>query len=466
MNKFVFIILAAIVIAGSAMTGLLSPSQNRQSEILVPSCVDFDPPNASVRETLNGVSYNLIKEDAWMPEGKFQGEMVKVGTAADGREIYQLKKGKNKFNDSFDPSIFIYVLRRSDVGATRKDGSMRNRDSYYFDIYFKDGTALPDFVRNCKSRGRAISVAQGTTIGFPPQAFNTKDIIGLAQPFAEPAWLYLDFNEPLSTILSDGATQVGTLSTSKGTLPVYRHLDTVFLIDGTTAYNYGATQDFLDLTKQGKESLQLQKFGFASAQTYSWWTPTCKPAIYLYPQERTEVHVRVEPKGYLTLTIPEYPKEGWMVTANPSGEIESSGRIYPYLYYESKIRDVEVRKPQNGYIVEFQKLSELYSNILPKLGLNDVQTNDFKEYWGKALPNAPYYFVGVMEQKDIDAIEPLTITPNPESIIRVRLYFEALKHPIEVQQPTLFAPQKQGFTVVEWGGMVKTDKTHPFTCSQ
>lgn len=466
MNKFIILIIGAVVIAGSAMTGLLSPSQDRQSEIFTPPCVDFDPPNTSVRETLNGVTYSLIKEDAWMPKGKFQSETVAVGNASDGREIYQLKQGRNKLGDKFDPTIFIYVLRRITTGEVRKDGSVRNKDSYYFDIYIKDGVQIPDFIRNCRSKGGKISVAQGTTTGFPPQAFNTKDIIGLTQPFTEPAWLYLDFNEPLSIILGDGATQVGTLSTSKGTLPVYRHLDTVFLIDGQTAYNYGATQELVDLTKQGEKSLQLRKFGFASAQTYSWWTPVCKPAIYLYPEEKIDVNVKVEPKGFLTLTIPKYPDNGWTVTADPSGIIETGGNTYAYLYYESKIKDSFVRKPNNGYVVEYDRLGLLYDQILPKLGLDQKQTRDFKDYWQKALPYSPYYFVGVMEKVDIDLIEPLTITPNPESIIRVRLYFEALEKAIEVQKPTLFAPQKQGFTVVEWGGMVKTDKTYPFTCSQ
>ncbi|MEK7502476.1 MAG: hypothetical protein AAB609_03035, partial [Patescibacteria group bacterium] len=86
--------------------------------------------------------------------------------------------------------------------------------------------------------------------------------------------------------------------------------------------------------------------------------------------------------------------------------------------------------------------------------------------WTKALPRSPYYFVGIMDKESIDQIEPLDINPSPDSIIRVRLYFEMLEKSISVKRPVITTPQRNGFTVVEWGAMVKTDRNSPFTCSQ
>ncbi len=71
-----------------------------------------------------------------------------------------------------------------------------------------------------------------------------------------------------------------------------------------------------------------------------------------------------------------------------------------------------------------------------------------------------------MKTEDIEKIEPLSIIPKPLTLVRVRLYFEALNNLIPVEKPSILTPQKEGFTVVEWGGMVKTDENNPFTCSQ
>lgn len=215
--------------------------------------------------------------------------------------------------------------------------------------------------------------------------------------------------------------------------------------------------------------LQLEYCGPGAANVIvskGGWTAECKPAIYLYPEKQQYINVRVQTKGYLTYTDPKYPLLGWTTLANPDGRLLVDGKKYEYLYYESKVPDSEIRKPEKGYVVPNSDLSNLYSVLLPKLGLDWDQTNDFKQYWEKTLPDAPYYFVGVMNQEDIDAIEPLIITPKPVTVIRVRLYFEALDKPIDAKEPSLQTPKREGFTVVEWGGMVKTDKDHPFTCSQ
>jgi hypothetical protein len=127
-------------------------------------------------------------------------------------------------------------------------------------------------------------------------------------------------------------------------------------------------------------------------------------------------------------------------------------------------------------------LEKQFNEILPKLGLNPVQTKDFIEYWKKALPYSPYYFIGVMDQDNIDQFEPLDITPKPDYINRVRIYFERLDQPKVVEAPHLGISDKSlasrkispdnltlatsHFSVVEWGGMVKNDPDHPFTCSQ
>lgn len=230
-----------------------------------------------------------------------------------------------------------------------------------------------------------------------------------------------------------------------------------------------------------KAQQQLGWFLFEMPPLNGWYQPSCKPAVYLYPKKDTVVNVQVDiPHGFVTYTDPLYPKGGWSVLAKPNGALQymnsnlSDSRgtvnyptgIFPYLYYEGKIPDKVVEKPKTGFVKRYEELSAFYDTLLPTLGLNRTEIKEFKTYWLKALPKSPYYFIGLIPQEQLDANEPLTITPKEDTMIRVRLYFEALKESKSVIAPKLQTPQRNGFTVVDWGGMVKADKKHPFTCVQ
>lgn len=219
-----------------------------------------------------------------------------------------------------------------------------------------------------------------------------------------------------------------------------------------------------------KNQLQLEWFLFGEAYGFK---AHCKPAIYLYPKEKTLVNVKVKPKGPFTYLDPPYDENnGWNVVSYPGGSlftINYEPITKNYLYYEAQIPDSEIKKPSLGWVVEYNQLESLYNDVLPKLGLNNTQTKDFTEYWSKALPKANYYFVGVMDQENINNIEPLEITPQPDFINRVSLYFEALDQPKVIEAPVLtnnYKLKTNNFNVVEWGGLVKLHKNTPFICSQ
>ncbi len=221
-----------------------------------------------------------------------------------------------------------------------------------------------------------------------------------------------------------------------------------------------------------QKQLQLQWF-YLKAENY--WAVHCKPAVYLYPPKKMLVNVKVHPAGQLMYTDPLYPENGWNVEANPDGQIVNLGsnnfmKQYDYLYFESRVPDSIIQKPTKGWVLKPTELETKFNEILPRLGLNDKQTNDFIEYWKKALPDSPYYFIGIINKINVNQIEGLEITPKPDSINRVRIYFERLDSPINVEIPELPETSKlsadNSFNVVEWGGMVKNDPNHPFTCSQ
>ena len=46
----------------------------------------------------------------------------------------------------------------------------------------------------------------------------------------------------------------------------------------------------------------------------------------------------------------------------------------------------------------------------------------------------------------------LTITPQPDTLLRVFMAWKPLTKAVEIAPQTLTAPERTGFTAVEWGG--------------
>ena len=179
-----------------------------------------------------------------------------------------------------------------------------------------------------------------------------------------------------------------------------------------------------------------------------------KPVIYLYPTKKTNVSVKVEPKGGVTVSIPEY-KNGWKVTALPDGTItdKKTKENYPYLFWESNDY-TQTTDTSEGFVVETAKLEEFFNEKLEILGLDKKEIADFNEFWIAEINKEakPYTFITFYSNQKINEEAPLTISPKPDSIIRV--YFEhiGLDAPIETKEQQLTPASRSGFAVVEWGG--------------
>ncbi|MBQ7923217.1 MAG: hypothetical protein IJ325_11720 [Clostridia bacterium] len=93
-----------------------------------------------------------------------------------------------------------------------------------------------------------------------------------------------------------------------------------------------------------------------------------KPVIYLYPEEETEVSVKLDYSGRLTCTYPKY-NDGWTVTAFPDGTLmDEKGQIYNYLYWEGEtLTQYDLSK---GFCVTGEDTAAFLDDALAKLGLN------------------------------------------------------------------------------------------------
>jgi hypothetical protein len=179
-----------------------------------------------------------------------------------------------------------------------------------------------------------------------------------------------------------------------------------------------------------------------------------KPVIYLYPPQTTDVNVRVMPNGGFTVTIPEYPVGGWNVKAEPNGALTSydDGQSYPYLFWEGHASGFDY--PQQGFVFAQSEVEAGMKNVLTKFGMNEQETADFLEFWLPKMVEKPYVFVTFADQRDFERAAPLKITPKPDSVLRVFMYFEGLDASRAVEPLSIRPFVRKGFSVIEWGGVL------------
>ena len=174
-----------------------------------------------------------------------------------------------------------------------------------------------------------------------------------------------------------------------------------------------------------------------------------KPVIYLYPEEETEVSVRLTLDGKLTCTYPAYG-DGWTVTAKPDGTLtDATGQTYSYLYWEGQSNaDYDLSQ---GFCVRGEDTAVFLEDALEKLGLTRREANEFIVYWLPLMEQNPYNIISFQTDVYTDAAR-LDISPTPDTLIRVFMAWQAAEEYVELLEQALTAPERQGFTVVEWGG--------------
>lgn len=181
----------------------------------------------------------------------------------------------------------------------------------------------------------------------------------------------------------------------------------------------------------------------------------CKPVLYLYPTQTADLEVRVHPNGGFTYTDPVYGR-GWSVTAQPDGSLtdRNTGKDYPYLFWEG----VGLNYPTaaTGWVVSREALSPFFDSLLPRLGLQGREIDDFKAYWVDRLQGSPYHHLTFLSKEQFDEIAPLEIDGgDPQSVIRVMMTATPMNTYAEIPPQVLpETPHRNGFTVVEWGGVV------------
>lgn len=197
-----------------------------------------------------------------------------------------------------------------------------------------------------------------------------------------------------------------------------------------------------------KEWYYAKKIKVLDAEEY-YGNVAAKPVIYLYPEKVMDVAVNLEYDGMLTCTYPEY-NNGWQVTAQPDGTLtDDKGQSYNYLYWEG-ITDITYDFSK-GFCVPGEDTAEFLEKSLAQLGLNRKEANEFIVYWLPLMQENPYNLISFQQEAYTEQAR-LNISPCPDTLIRVFMSWKPLVQAVAVEPQQLTAPERKGFTVVEWGG--------------
>ena len=217
----------------------------------------------------------------------------------------------------------------------------------------------------------------------------------------------------------------------------------------------------LKFEEPGKEVV-IEKPDFSEYQTYEDYLNNLpkrnpedifyyKPIIYLYPEKVTEVTVKMGHPENLICSYPKYVN-GWNVTAYPDGKLiyNETGRELYSLYWEGNNKNAYMT--DEGFCVKGEDVASFLEEKLALLGLSEREAEEFIIFWLPILENNEYNYIRFESMEDMNSYMPLDFTPAPDTIIRVNMIFKALDKPVELREQKIVTPERNGFTVVEWGG--------------
>jgi hypothetical protein len=173
-----------------------------------------------------------------------------------------------------------------------------------------------------------------------------------------------------------------------------------------------------------------------------------KPNIYLYPETKERISVRLEFPlgGTLTESDPVYGS-GWLVDVEPTGRID--GR-YDYLFYEARIPDLY--QYSAGWVVHRDTISAFFVHTMAQAGFTTREITDFIDYWGPRLTSDSLYEVYPQQAPEIGRLIRLQVNPAPQN--QLRLFFVIRPchvNEVHLTTPVLAKANRNGYHLAEWG---------------
>ncbi len=104
-----------------------------------------------------------------------------------------------------------------------------------------------------------------------------------------------------------------------------------------------------------------------------------------------------------------------------------------------------------GFCVAGADTAGFLRKTLSGIGLTPKEYNEFIVYWLPKMQGNPYNLISFQSERYTDGAK-LTIDPKPDSELRVFMAWKPLNRAQPIEPQTFPSFERDGFTVVEWGG--------------
>ena len=106
----------------------------------------------------------------------------------------------------------------------------------------------------------------------------------------------------------------------------------------------------------------------------------------------------------------------------------------------------------HGYVVKGSDTAAFLQATLSRMGLIPREYNEFIVFWLPRMEKNPFNLITFQTKRYTDNAK-LSISPKPDSVLRVFMAYRALDEWVEVEAPAALPQfERKGFTAVEWGG--------------
>ena len=105
-----------------------------------------------------------------------------------------------------------------------------------------------------------------------------------------------------------------------------------------------------------------------------------------------------------------------------------------------------------GFCIPGSDTAAFLEDALAQLGLTRREANEFIVYWLPQMLVNPYNLIAFQSGAYTDHAR-LTVSPEPDSVLRVFMVWKPLRSLIGISAQSLPAFDRTSFTVVEWGGV-------------
>lgn len=182
---------------------------------------------------------------------------------------------------------------------------------------------------------------------------------------------------------------------------------------------------------------------------------TISPLIFFYPQTTSNVSLVFNHNNIAY--VDPILSQNLTFTARPNGKLIFNNAVTrDRLHYE--YAQVAFQRPQKGWIIDTESIEEKVVLIAKQLGLTTQETSSLLKEAARAqtsLPMNHMIFVGLIDETILQDKLPFTISPRPETIRRVHVYFEPVTRSTKALAPDLTSIEREGFTVIEIGTYVQ-----------